>query len=204
MRFEELSVSDLRAAGAHCDTLLIVCGGMSSRPAHLPVGTSAFILRKLRDALEAALGGRVLSLPLWGFDAAEAQGAYAVLPDAAWGPLVQGFVAQIERDLKLSRIVVLTDSAEKETLLKDAVLATGHRAVTFVWWRDGLAPDATGGRAFVPGGELETALVMAIGTRLVDLTQPSVERFGAGAATVERGRALWSELIAQLRRSISE
>ena len=204
MRFEELSVSDLRLAAAHCDTLLVACGGMAARPPHLPVGSSAFILRKLRDGLDAALGGRVLSLPLWGFDAPGAERAYAVLPDGAWAGFVQGYIRQIEQDLKFSRIVVLTDSLDKEALLREALKTSGHRLKTLVWWRDGLTQDAKGGAPFVPGGELETSLILGMASRLVDLSQQSAEHYGAQGATVERGRTLWQEIVLQLRSAINE
>lgn len=203
MRFEELSVSDLQLAGVHCDTLLIACGGMAARPPHLPAGTSAFILRKLRDGLDAALGGRVLSLPLWGFDAPGTERAYAVLPSGAWTDFAQGYVRQIEQDLKFSRIVVLTDSLDKEALLQEALQTFGPRLKTLVWWRDGLARHADGTTPFVPGGELETSLLLAIASRLVDMSQQSAADHGAQMASVERGRALWQQLILQLRTAIT-
>ncbi len=203
MRFEELTVSDLRLAAAHCDTLLAVCGGMAARPPHLPVGAGAFILRKLRDGLDAALGGRVVSLPLWGFDAPGEERAYAVLQNAAWTDFVQGYVRQIEQDLKLARIVVLTDSLAKEALVREALQGSGHRLKTLVWWRDGLTAHAEGDVPFVPGGELETSLVLAIASRLVDLSQQSAAQWGAQGATVERGRMLWQEMVLQLRGAIN-
>ena len=205
MRLEELATDDLRQTAAYCDTLLFTCGGMAWRPAHLPVGTSWFILRKLRDSLETALGGRIVSLPVLGADVPDDDGALAVVSADALRALLLRIIEQLRQYLTLRHIVLVTDSLHKEAALLEALRGdrAGIAPVSFVWWRDGMAGGEEAAPAgFLPAGEMETSLLLAIAKRLVDMEQKSVQRYGASAAAGERGEEYWRRLQDALRERV--
>ncbi|MHB1630559.1 MAG: hypothetical protein ACYCVB_19665 [Bacilli bacterium] len=187
MRFEEMTVDDLRKAASFCDTVVFTFGGAAWRPAHLPLGTGWYILRRLRDSLETALGTRLLTLPVHAIDTIADEGALTRVDDGVVEQTAQHALRELSAYLTVRHIVVITDSLYKEELLQKAF--TPHQSeqrslVSFVWWRDGLA---SSGDVYAPSGDVETSLMLAIGKRLVDVKQKSLQRYGATAATAERG-----------------
>lgn len=221
MRLEELSTDDLREIAPFCDTLLVTFGGLSWRPPHLPIGASWYILRRLRDSLEGALGGRILSLPVQGVDIPTDEGALASIPEDALRSLFERLLHSVGERVEFRFVVLLTDSLQKESLLTHAFstyAGQGKQLLSFVWWRDGLrsygasdqaadgedgAPaDSRIGNTFAPAGHVETSILLAVAKRLVDMEQKSATRNNAQGATASQGQGLLETAEQALRRSV--
>lgn len=211
MRLEEMTTDDLREFSPFCDTVLLTCGGLAFRPPHLPTGTGWYILRRLRDSLEEAFGGRILSLPVLGLDAAEDEGSMAAVSTEALQGLFDGVLSGLGRHLAFRSAIFLTDSLAKESAFLQSFTryaVKGERLAPFVWWRDGLPEsgmpeaglDAAAPRGYSPSGAVETSILLAIAKRLVDLEQKSAVRHGAVLATAAQGKATLEQVEATLRR----
>jgi creatinine amidohydrolase/Fe(II)-dependent formamide hydrolase-like protein len=204
MRLEEMSTDDLRLVAPFCDTVVFAIGGMARRPPHLPTGTPWYILRALRDGLEVALGGRVLTMPVLGFDAQADEGAFFRIPDSVWKSLLKGIVTELEACIRIRYLVLLTDSPDKETLVIEALSEYPEprpAIIPFLWWRDTNA-EGMALPTYTPAGELETSLLLAVAKRLVDTEQKSATRYGAASAGAEQGELYWQHLHRILRTRI--
>lgn len=201
MRYEEMTTDDLKQIAPYCDTVLLTVGGSSSRPAHLPVGTTWFLLRRLRDSLERALGGRILTLPVLHIDCQDDEDTLYQIPTASLGEMVGTAVRHLQRIVPIRHAILVTDSVFKETAMVHAL--TGNRDLTsitpYVWWRDGIGDFATG---YTPSGTLETSMMLSIGERLVDLEQKSVLRYGALEASEALGNEAWTQVESTLRKTV--
>ncbi len=194
MRIEELTADDIRQLGAFCDTALMTFGGSSWRPPHLPIGTSWYILRKLRDVLEGSLGGRMVTMPVLGLNIEGETDALFQIPKSSAISLFSHHIQELIDKMAVRYLVYLTDSLEAEDAFKiacDQISASNPlNFLTFVWWRDGIEVGQK--QTFAKSGALETSLLMAVAKRLVDLEQKSAIRHAAVQSTLQNGQEYWS------------
>ncbi len=204
MRLEEMTTDDIRQLATFCDTALITLGGASWRPAHLPIGTSWFILRRLRDLLEGTLGGRMITLPVLGINIQGGQNDIFQIPKTAAIDLISHSVSELMTKIPMRYCVFLTDSLEAEEVFHFALerLSANDHIVplTFIWWRDGLKGDQV--QLFERSGELETSLLLSTAKRLVDLEQKSAVRHSAMQASEQIGNAYWTTLETSLLEQV--
>ncbi|PWI57063.1 creatininase family protein [Sulfoacidibacillus thermotolerans] len=211
MRFEELNIGKIEAVRGKIDTILMTFGGLTWRPAHLPIGTTWYILRKLRDEVETAFGERILTLPVQSIDTTFDDSAIAKLPQESYGSFVTHYVQELMRHFEVRQIILLTDSLYKEQLILQTLsqeTVQKLRILPFVWWRDGLRLDGETNVAaqntfmqtheFHPSGVLETALMMALADHLVVRDKASLLRYRAQDASTHEGSLLWNQLVRQL------
>ncbi len=204
MRIEELTADDIRQLGAFCDTALITFGGASWRPPHLPIGTSWFILRRLRDILESSLGGRMITLPVHGINIEGEVDTLFQIPKSSAISMISHQLQDLVERMSIRYLVFLTDSLEAEDAFKIAFEQIPAKvqlnSLSFIWWRDGI--ETIQKHTFSKSGELETSLVLAIAKRLVDLEQKSATRHAAIQATEQAGQQHWTYMEGVLLESV--
>lgn len=206
VRFEEMSEKDLLQVAPYCDTVVLTIGGMQARPAHLPFGTSWYIVRRLRDALEMALGGRILTLPATMLGIQGESEGFFTLPEHSVTELLTGLVATLKKWITIRHIVLISDSIGSESALLEGVKQLTENGnedtpavVSFIWWRDGVGQEIQ----YKQSGELETSLLLAVAGRLVDLEESSASTFDATFATRERGDSMIKRLEGELRKKVT-
>ncbi|KUO96854.1 hypothetical protein [Ferroacidibacillus organovorans] len=139
MRFEELSISDIKRVSSLCDTLVICVGGLTQRADTLPVGTSWMILRRIRDGVERRLGGRALTMPLLPFYVEQGRTGFGGLDSAQQSAYITSLIRSINEHVALRHLVLCTDQIATEQALMQALIpfqTKSLRATSFVWWRD--------------------------------------------------------------------
>ena len=203
MRLEEMTTDDIRQLATFCDTAVMTLGGASWRPTHLPIGTSWFILRRLRDLLEGALGGRMITLPVLGINIQGGENDIFQIPKTAASNLISHSINELVTKIPIRYCVFLTDSLAAEEVFHFALeqLSANDHIVplTFVWWRDGFKVDQEDQAQPVErSGEIETSLLLSIAKRLVDLEQKSAVRHAALQASEQTGNAYWTALETSL------
>lgn len=196
MRFEELTTDDIRQLEPFCDTAILTMGGSDWRPPHLPLGTSWFVLRRLRDMLESSLGGRVLTMPVMNIDVQGEESAIFTVPlTAAVEMMRRGLQGLVER-IPIRHLVFLTDNLEAErafqTAIKEVYPQSSLSTLSFIWWRDGMENQEN--QSVQPAGEVETSLMLALAKRLVDLEQKSAVQYGASRASEQLGNEYFLQL----------
>ena len=204
MRIEEMTADDIRQLAAFCDTALITFGGASWRPAHLPIGASWFVLRRLRDILEGSLGGRIVTLPVIGINIQGQESAIFQISQDAATELIRHAIEEIASRLPVRFFVFLTDSLEAEQAFVQAINSMAQRNdmkhLSYLWWRDGL--NEVQAPVYERSGEMETSLLMSIAKRLIDLEQKSATRHSALLASEEAGNAYWAGLEKSLLEQV--
>jgi len=204
LRLEEMTIDDLQRAAPYCDTIVVALGGLRLQPPHLPIGTAWYIERKLRDSLEMALGGRILTLPVISMSESTEPAVFYPLPAGGVEGLIQGIVREISQYLKIRYIIVLSDSVHSAAAATSAPTgkdedANALRTLTFVWWRDGIGEEAR----YIPGGELETSVLLAIGKRLVQVDAIDALQPAAARATAQQGESWLERIEGELRSRVT-
>ncbi len=196
LRVEEMNAQELRETKSYHDTVLFTFCGMTQRPSHLPMGSSWFIVRKIRDTLEQRLGGRVLTIPVQGVDLVNDENAFFSIPHEQFCALLQESMNVFSRYLPITYAVLLSDSLHKEQAFFDAFSNTALKTASFVWWHDGLdlAPDT-----YIPSGEHDTSLMLTIAKGLVDVDQKSADRLKANRATAQAGEKYLQQISDRLQ-----
>ncbi len=216
MRFEEFTISDMETKQHELDTVLLTFGGLTWRPTHLPVGTTWYILRRLRDEVEITMGDRILTLPVQSIDTTFDDSALVQLPQEAFTQMASRYVRELLRHFHFRHVIILTDSLYKERLLTHALhtdVDSRLRILPFVWWRDGVrqSDSETGElnstpttRDFHPSGEWETALMMALAEHLVVHDTASLTRYLAQNASAKQGSVKWAQLSQHMIQTIRQ
>jgi creatinine amidohydrolase/Fe(II)-dependent formamide hydrolase-like protein len=201
MRFEELTTGDLRQASAACDTVVLGIGGLGWRPPHLPIGSTWYILRRLRDDVETAYAGRVLTCPVLPFSPATDPDGVIRLSEQALTDALTALLHGLLQFISPRHAIALTDNEEAERAFTAACARAGAamQAQVFVWWRDGISTVDPG---YAPGGVLETSAIQHIAPRLVHLQHPSARRHGAQAAAATAGEQLLESVTRALRAQL--
>lgn len=199
LRVEEMNAQELRETTAYHDTILFTFCGLTQRPSHLPIGSSWFIIRKIRDTLEQRLGGRVLTIPVQGVDLAGDDNAFFSLPQEQFCALLQESIRAFLRYLPINYVVLLSDSLHKEQAFFEAFSNTSMKTTSFVWWRDGLDLETD---AYVPSGEHDTSLMLTIAKGLVDVDQKSADRLKANRATAQAGEKYLQQVSNRLQMAV--
>lgn len=199
LRVEEMSAQELRESTAFHDTILFTFCGMTQRPSHLPIGSSWFIVRKVRDTLEKRLGGRVLTVPVQGVDLADDADTFFSITHEQFSFLLQQSITAFTRYLPIKYAVLLSDSVHKEQAFFDAFSDASMKTASFVWWRDGL--DLTFD-TYIPSGEQDTSLMLTIAKGLVDVDQKSADHLNANRATAQAGEKYLQQVSDRLQMAV--
>ncbi|MCY0901195.1 MAG: hypothetical protein OWU32_03295 [Firmicutes bacterium] len=227
MRFEEMNKATIGQVAPYCDTVVLSCGSLRVTPAHLPFGSSWYVVRRLRDGLESALGGRILTMPtLMLADPAREDGVFCV--DAPG--LAEAFcsaLTALSTLIRVRHVVLIADREDAPRALQTAVkdwargrtgikdVQTGlpdtvhdrmsaftpndPSVIEFVWWRDGLGRETT----YVPGGEIESSILLSVADRLVDLSGQDAATHEATFATGAHGEILLRRMDGELRSRLT-
>lgn len=213
MRFEEFSLSQIEENYRHLDTVLLTVGGLTWRPSHLPVGTTWYILRKLRDEVEMARGDRILTLPLQSIDTTFDDTAVVQLQKEAFSQIIHRYIHELTRHFQFRRLILLTDSLYKEQLVMQTLLTADSQLdmMSFIWWRDGQLQEALSStsyknvsKEFYPSGEWETSLMMALADHLVVRDPASLTRYLAQGSNAKLGSMMWGHLSQQLSEKVGQ
>lgn len=198
-----MNVEDLSRVAPICDTVVISVGALSWQPAHLPTGASWYMVRRLRDSLERALGGRVLTLPVLNWGSTEDLDALWTLSKTAQVEALGTLFSRLERHLSIRYIVLLMSEPGIETALQEVLRMTDRERLTvlsYVWWRDGLGAETV----YRPAGEVATSLLLTFANRVVDLTKESAQEHGATRASAAWGHAVLGRLEGDLRTRVQQ
>lgn len=201
MRLEEMNTDDLVRVAPHCDTAVLAVGSLSWRPSHLPTGASWYTIRRLRDSLERALGGRVLTLPVLHVANSAQPEALFALSSQALQETFANLLLRLQERLTVRCIVLITDDPALEDILQQVLREGSTPApslVSFIWWRDGLGSETR----YRASGEAETSLLLSLAGRLVDVSKPSAEVCEAERASANWGQAIIERLEASLRNRL--
>nr|NNM89867.1 hypothetical protein [Bacilli bacterium] len=199
MRIEEMTTSDLRETALYHDTVLLTAGGIRTHKSHLPLGTSWFILRKIRDQIEKSLGGRILTFPLWPIDVHGEEEAMMTISNEALRDLFTSTKRQIADRLPLRYALLLCDSEAKEQAFLDAFSGSDILCDTFVWWRDGLQLDLS---SYVLSGEQDTSILLSFAKGLIDWEEKSAQVPPVKTATSGVGESYLLRIYEQFQQKI--
>jgi len=226
MRFEEMNRATIGQVAPYCDTVVFSCGSLRVTPAHLPFGSSWYVVRRLRDGLETALGGRILTMPtLMLADPVQEDVVFCVDATGLAGSFLSALTA-LSTMIQVRHIVLIADREDAPRALNSAVKAwtkgrdgtqeeltdpkshVSHlqegtsgatskdpSVIEFVWWRDGLGRETT----YVPGGEIESSILLSVADRLIDLSAPDAASYEATNASAAHGEILLRRMDGELR-----
>ncbi|KYP80966.1 creatininase family protein [Ferroacidibacillus organovorans] len=189
MRFEELSMSDIKRVSSLCDTLVLCVGGLAQRNDNLPIGTSWMILRRIRDGIEQKLGGRALTMPLLPFYVDHGHSTFGALESAQQSAYITSLIRSVNEHVALRHLILCTDHIATEQAMMQAMIpfqSKSLQATSFVWWRDTsfLTSDPADHQEFTPELFLkeapdfrdELSLLTEIAPRLAQKAQGGQER----------------------------